>query len=254
MNKIHAFLARIGLENLKIEHTFECLDKIQEACVLHIPYENLDILAGRPLALDVESVYTKVVENHRGGYCFETNALLHYMLAEMGFTVRSCFARVLRGEAEIPFRRHRILLVTIDGMDCMADIGFGNIAPRRPLKLICGEVQEQNGETYRFEQDPELGWVIWELHKGEWRQFISFTAEHQYETDFVPTSFWCEKHPDSPFNKAEMVAIKIPGGRKTVDGHTHKIFTGTEITYLEENMSDERLAEVLRTEFGLAGY
>lgn len=251
MTKIQKFLARIGLEQEEITLTAEFLGKIQEACVQSIPYENLDILRGIPLSLNVEDIYIKIVENHRGGYCFESNALLHALLSEMGFSVRSCFARVLRNEPEIPFRRHRILLVTINGTDYMTDIGFGNIAPRRPLKLVCGEIQEQNGESYRFTQDPELGWVIWELYKGEWRQFISFTTERQYEIDFVPTSFWCEKHPDSPFNKAEIIALKIPGGRKTLDGHNYKIFTGTELTYIEENITNEHLTELLATEFGI---
>ena len=254
MNRISAFLARIGLADYTPTPTFECLSEIQEACVLTIPYENLDILAGKPLSLDVDDVYKKVVGNHRGGYCFELNALLHSLLAEIGFAVRSCFARVLRDEPEVPFRRHRILIVSLDGCEYLVDIGFGNTAPRLPLKLVCGEVQEQNGESYRFEKDENLGWVIWELHKGQWRKYISFTTEHQYDIDFAPTSFWCEKHPDSPFNKAEMVAIKVPGGRKALNGRDYKVFADGELVSIEENVSDARLSEILDTEFGLRGF
>ena len=100
-----------------------------------IPYENLDILAGKPVSLDAEDIYRKIVTEHRGGYCFELNALLHGMLSEMGFAVESRFARYLRGESTIPFRRHRIVVVTLDGTEYMLDIGVGQIAPRLPLKL-----------------------------------------------------------------------------------------------------------------------
>ena len=136
MNRVEAFLARIGLAGTPVSHTKEFLGAVQTACVLSIPYENLDILRGRPISLEAEDIYRKIVTERRGGYCFELNALLHHMLSEMGFTVNSRFARYLRGESKIPFRRHRIVTVTLaDGEEYMVDIGVGQIAPRLPLKL-----------------------------------------------------------------------------------------------------------------------
>lgn len=251
MNKTEAFLARIGLAGTPVSHTEEFLGAVQTACVLTIPYENLDILRGHPISLDAEDIYRKIVTEHRGGYCFELNALLHQMLAEMGFTVQSRFARYLRGESKIPFRRHRVVTVTLeDGEEYMVDIGVGQVAPRLPLRLCEDEVQEQNGETYRFARDSKLGWILWDLHKGQWRQYISFTAEMQVEEDFIPASFWCEKHPDSPFNKGNMIAIKTPDGRRTVDGNIYKEFAGDVCTH-EEAMDEARTAQILETVFGL---
>ena len=250
MTKAEAFLARIGLSGTPITHTVDFLGAVQTACVLTIPYENLDILAGKPVSLDGEDIYRKIVTEHRGGYCFELNALLHRMLAEMGFAVESRFARYLRGESAIPFRRHRIVVVTLDGAEYMLDIGVGQVAPRLPLKLTAGEIQEQNGETYCFDRDESLGWVLSDLHKGAWRQYISFTCERQYEEDFIPASFWCEKHPDSPFNKGNMIAIKTPAGRKTVDGNVYKEFRGDTCIH-EEIMDETRTCEILAAAFGL---
>ena len=252
MTKAEAFLARIGLSGTPITHTAAFLGAVQTACVLTIPYENLDILADKPISLDTEDIYRKIVTEHRGGYCFELNALLHHMLTEMGFAVESRFARYLRGESAIPFRRHRIVVVTLDGAEYMLDIGVGQVAPRLPLKLTESEIQEQNGEVYRFDRDESLGWVLSDLHKGEWRRYISFTCERQYEEDFIPASFWCEKHPDSPFNKSNMIAIKTPAGRKTVDGNVYKEFCGDTCIH-EEIMDETRVREVLAEEFGLKG-
>lgn len=248
--KINGFLSRIGLAGVNTECTLELLSRIQEACVLNIPYENLSILRGESLPTDADALYDKIVTRGRGGYCFELNAFLHAMLAEMGFECKSCFARFLRGESEIPFRRHRIVIVTLDGEDYVLDIGVGQIAPRFPIKLEENTMQEQNGEVYRFKKDAELGWVLWDLHKGEWRRYISFTTEKQYEIDFHTTSFWCEKHPNSPFNKAEMIAIKTQSGRKTVNGNEYKIFEGDTCIHCEE-MSSERKKEILFEVFGL---
>ena len=113
MTHTEEFLARIGLAGTPVAHTVEFLGAVQTACVLTIPYENLDILQNKPISLNADDIYRKVVTEHRGGYCFELNALLHRMLTEMGFAVRSRFARYLRGESKIPFRRHRIVTVTL---------------------------------------------------------------------------------------------------------------------------------------------
>ena len=251
MTHTEAFLSRIGLAGMPVAHTVSFLGTVQTACVLTVPYENLDILRGKPISLEAEDIYRKIVTEHRGGYCFELNALLHAMLAEMGFPVRSRFARYLRGESSIPFRRHRIVTVTVDtGDEYMVDIGVGQVAPRLPLRLREGEIQEQNGETYRFTRDAELGWVLWDLHKGQWRRYISFTEETQVEADFIPASFWCEKHPASPFNKDNMIAIKTPNGRRTVDGNVYKEFVGDECVH-EETMDEPRTAQVLQEIFGL---
>ena len=251
MNKTEAFLARIGLGGTLVTHTKEFLDQVQTACVLTIPYENLDILRGKPISLEAEDIYRKIVTEHRGGYCFELNALLHHMLAEMGFTVHSRFARYLRGESTIPFRRHRIVTVTLaDGEEYMLDIGVGQVAPRLPLRLIEDEIQEQNGETYRFDQDPSLGWILSDLHHGQWRRYISFTLEEQVESDFAPASFWCEKHPDSPFNKDNMIAIKTPDGRKTLDGNVYKEFSADECLRAD-TLPDADIPKILETAFGL---
>ena len=44
----------------------DTLRAIQRAHLLAIPYENLDIHLGRTLPLDLEHIYTKIVEQRRG--------------------------------------------------------------------------------------------------------------------------------------------------------------------------------------------
>lgn len=250
MEKTEAFLSRIGMAGARVTLSLDFLARVQEQFVLSVPYENLDILDGKPISLDADDIYEKIVTRGRGGYCFELNALLHHMLERMGFEVRSCFARFLRGEREIPFRRHRIVVVTLDGADYMMDVGVGQVAPRFPLRLEAGLEQAQNGELYRFARDVSLGWVLSDFHCGEWRRYISFTEEVQYEADFAPTSFWCEKHPESPFNRAPMIAIKTARGRKTVNGTIYKIFEG-EICVHEEELDEARINDILAREFAL---
>lgn len=252
MDRIKAFFSRIGLDpDTQAELTYGFLKKLQFHCVTNIAYENLDILDGVPISQDPEMLYDKIVTRGRGGYCFEVNGLLAYMLRLMGFDVSERFARYLRGEQGIPMRRHRVAVVSCDEGEFLCDIGIGQSAPRYPVKLVCDTVQEQFGEAYRFTRDRELGWVLCDLHAGKWRQFFSFTDDVQYDVDFIQPSFWCEHHPDSPFNKAPMLAIKTEQGRKTLDGRVYKEFCGDTLTHIEENVSDARFWRIITEEFRL---
>lgn len=234
-----------------IEKSVELLGQIQTNCVLHIAYENLDILKRKPLDLTPEALYEKIVLHGRGGYCFELNGLLAHMLREMGFSVSERFARFLRNETDVPMRRHRVTVVHMESGDYLLDIGVGQVAPRLPLKIEENTLHTQNGETYRFARDARHGWVLWEMHHDAWREYICFTDEEYLDVDFLQPSFYCENHPSSPFNKTFMLAIKTETGRRTIDDHTYKIFEGEQLTYIEENLSDDRLRALFQNEFRL---
>ena len=252
MQQISRFFQRIGLSpETVIEKNVNFLGMVQTGCVLHIAYENLDILENKPLNLDPEALYEKIVLRGRGGYCFELNGLLAYMLRKMGFTVSERFSRFLRGESSVPMRRHRVVIVHLEDGNYLCDIGVGQIAPRLPLKIEKNTIQTQNGETYRFAKDPRHGWILWEMHHDVWREYICFTDDAAYDVDFLQPSFFCEKHPDSPFNKSYMLAIKTETGRRTIDGSTYKVFEGEELVHIAENLSEESLHSLFQNEFQL---
>lgn len=247
---IKAYLDRIGMDGAPaLSYAF--LKELQQKHITSVPYENLDILNGLPLSLDAESLYRKIVTNHRGGYCFELNGALAALLREIGFEVTEYMARFLKGETSIPVRRHRVVAVKCEGRTYIVEVGIGQYAPRVPLLLETEVIQNDGFTDYRFERDPFFGWVLQEYRDGEWKPYYAFTEEIQLEIDFIQPSFYCEKHPDSPFWKAEMVAIKTPTGRKAINGRDFKVFEGDVLISLEEGVSEERLLEILRTEFGI---
>ena len=249
---IAAYLERIKMPSgVRVEPSLSFLREVMYRQVTTIPYENLDILAGKPLSLSPEGLFEKMVTRRRGGFCFEVNALLSYVLKQIGFEVRDCFARFLKGEKTLPARRHHVLAVTCPEGVYLADVGVGVRAPRYPVKLEEGLEQEQLGERYVFERDPELGWILCELRDGERQRLFSFTTELQLMSDFAPMSYFCERHPDSIFNKTVMVAMKTADGRKTVNDREYKVFVGDTPVLVESQLSDVRLAEILDREFGL---
>lgn len=252
IDQITAAFARIGMDApaYPIIPTAELLSDIQYNFAAAVPYENLDILAGIPLSLEEADLYDKIVTRHRGGYCFEVNGFLAAFLRSIGYDVTEYMARYLRGETDIPMRRHRVLVVTCaDASRWIVDAGIGQAAFRRPLPFKEGAETAVSGEIYHVVKKDFYGWVIEDWHNGQWRPFYGFTEEVQLNLDYIMPSFWCEKHPDSPFIKTNMLSIKTPTGRKTLDGNTFRCFCGTEVS--EKVLTNEEIPAVLAEVFGL---
>lgn len=215
-NLVQGYLDRIGYHG-PLDGSAETLSALQEAHVLTVPYENLDIMRGKYLSIEIPDVYKKIIVQKRGGYCFELNGLFAWLLRELNYDVTEYYGRFLFGEpVDIPMRRHRISRVLIDGETYICDVGVGIPAPRYPLLLKEGLEQKQSGETYRLVRDPLLGWVVQFDHRGQWDNIYSFTEDPQYPIDFEMPNHWCLTHPDSIFKHYAMAYIRTPDGRKTI--------------------------------------
>lgn len=250
---VEKYLERIGISPSEVgAPDLALLARLQLAHVLSVPYENVDIIKGIPLSLDEDALFDKIVTRHRGGLCFELNTLFDKLLSSLGYETESYFPRFWRGETGVPIPRHRVIAVRLSGERYLVDVGIGSAAPRFPILLREGLVQEGYGEAYRLERDERFGWMLCEMKGGEWQKYFSFTEECYFDADYVPTLFWCEKHSESRFNKALMVSLKAPEGRISIDGSTFKMFSGAELTHIEEGLSHGRICEYLRERFGMS--
>jgi len=250
MSQIASYLRRIGYQGTP-KPDFSTLHDLQRLHLQTIPYENLDIMRGIPLSLEVKDMYEKIVVRGRGGYCFELNAMFAWLLRSLGFGVTDFMARWLRDETEIPMRRHRVLKVTCDSGEYLCDVGVGGVVPRRPLPLITGKVSEQNGEKYILEKEDFLGKVLYEWRHDSWRKIYSFTDEPQLEKDFIGISFYCEAHPDSVFRTRDIVHIFTENGRKSVADREVKIFTADGVNVLQP-ATEAAYHELLHMHFGIS--
>jgi len=247
---IEPYLARIGYTGpaRPTRETLYALQSLHNECV---PYENLDIMNGVPLSLEVPAIYDKVVTRGRGGYCFELNGLFAWLLRRVGYGVTEHFARYLRDEPALPMRRHRVLLVEAEGETYLCDVGIGAFVPTFPLRFEMFLEQPQRRDVYRIVPDETLGCVVEEKRHGEWQPLFSFTLEKQFGAmDFLTTSWYCESHPDSVFRRASMVSMRTPTGRVTLDGRTFKVFGGDAVT-VTEAADDGEFKLLLNQYFGI---
>src|SRR6188768_1581585 len=127
--ELDAYFARVGYQG-PLEPTLPVLHALTAAHTQSIPFENLDVLLERPLRLEKEAVFQKLVHERRGGYCFEQNGLFLHVLGALGFQVAPLSARVRwqRPRDFVPPRTHLFIRVEIDGESWLTDVGVGGLS------------------------------------------------------------------------------------------------------------------------------
>ncbi|MEV3923618.1 arylamine N-acetyltransferase family protein [Actinomadura coerulea] len=101
-----AYLKRIGHDG-GTAPTAATLRALHRAHVTSIPFENLEIMLGRPVDLSLDAVQAKLVERPRGGYCFEHNRLFAAVLERLGYEVYGGGGPGDHGGVEDPARHAR---------------------------------------------------------------------------------------------------------------------------------------------------
>lgn len=256
-----AYFARIGLESAPTADATG-IDAIQRAHRSTIAFENLDIPLGHGISLEPDRVFGKLVTRCRGGYCFEQNQLFLRALRALGFEARPLMARVWLGAEGIPPRTHTLNLVEINGVDWIADAGFGGgYVP--PLPLAEAEpVTTPDEASHRLRRDPDHGWTLERrgsaaLTDGRtapsregWLQQYSFSLDQVAPADLEIANHWTASRPDTRFTTLQVISIARPTGfASMVDGM---------LTMSENGRKKEQIATataygaVLRDDFNLA--
>jgi N-hydroxyarylamine O-acetyltransferase len=221
---IDAYLRRIGLR-ARPEATLDGLAELGLAHLYAVPFENLDIAAGRPLSLDPEAIYDKLVVRRRGGFCYELNGLFASLLRELGFDVTLLAGQLVDHAtgAPGPERAHLALLVELDG-PWLVDVGWGE-AYRRPFALRAGNEHVDEGvAAYRLEEQAGR-WQVVERHDESletnlkptpgWRIAYRFDLTPHELADFEATCRWQEAA--SPFFTGHrFCTVATPDGRRTL--------------------------------------
>ena len=203
-----AYFDRIAYRG-SLAPTVESLSEIHFAHALRIPFENLDVLLGRPIQLDLANVQAKLVANRRGGYCFEQNALLAAVLERLGFSVTRLAGRVRLGAGATPRpRSHMMLGIHVDGEDWLADVGFGSAGLLKPVRMSAAAVSHQFAWSYRIVREGDLQ-VLQYLLAGQWTDLYAFTLEPQFAIDYEVANYFTSTHPRSIFRN--MLLVQRPG-------------------------------------------
>ena len=158
---ITRYLQRISLKEIEAAN-YDALLQLQSQHMLHVPFENLNVMHNIPIPLDVENYYKKIVLEQRGGFCYELNGLFNSLLKDLGFNTYFISATVNRPDGTwAKPGLHASLIVELD-QPYLVDVGFGDSA-RMPLPLT-GEVREDVSGVYRVAKVKEQ---IFDLQRKE---------------------------------------------------------------------------------------
>ncbi|MCV7258552.1 arylamine N-acetyltransferase family protein [Mycobacterium shimoidei] len=219
-----AFLARIDYTG-PTEPTLETLSGLVANHGRCIPFENLDPLLGVPITdLSPDGLTDKLIHRHRGGYCFEHNNLMRYVLEHLGFEVDSLAARVVwmsaAGVDGPPTAQdHQALAVRIPGIEdaFLVDVGFGGQTPSSPLRLVAGPSQPTRHEPYRL-RNHGGGYVVEALVREVWQPLYTFTTEPRPLIDLKVGSWYASTYPESPFVNGLVAALVTDDARWNLSG------------------------------------
>jgi N-hydroxyarylamine O-acetyltransferase len=210
------YLRRIGIDRAGIRADAGNLKFLQRQHLLHVPFENLDIHWRRPIALDAERFYRKIVEENRGGFCYELNGLFYNLLREIGFRSRMISARVFGSGNVLGMEYdHLAILTETGGEEYLVDVGFGSFTAE-PLKFVLDTPQEDENGVFLIRKFDESYFEVVKKDGGEWKSEYIFTP---FARDLPEFSGMCGFHqtsPESHFTRGKVCSIMTKEGRKTL--------------------------------------
>jgi N-hydroxyarylamine O-acetyltransferase len=211
---LNAYFERIEWRGPR-EPTYATLAGLLAAHMAHIPFENFDVLLGRPIRLDLASLQAKMVQARRGGYCFEHATLFAAVLEALGFAPARHAARVIvfAPRTHSP-RGHMFLTVPVDGASYVVDPGFGPFGSRVPLPLE-GDGVLADRPTHRMVRDGN-DWLLHITRDGVLVPGWVTTLEHENPVDYEMANHFTCTHPASPFVNMIMASAVKPDGRVNV--------------------------------------
>ncbi|MBA3458115.1 MAG: arylamine N-acetyltransferase [Deltaproteobacteria bacterium] len=244
---LDAYLDRIGWRG-PLAPDLATVSGLLDRHVMTIPFENLDVLLGRPPRLDLDSLQAKLVRARRGGYCYEHATLFAAVLDRIGFTISTHSARVtlVVAKSAAP-RTHMFLTVALPEGTFVLDPGFGGITPRVPVPVDGTPVDSGENQFRLVRGTDELVLEVRTPDKTV-NAWVSSLAR-DYPVDFEMANHFTATHPSSPFTRRLMLRAFTEDGRITIANRDVTRFRGpgAETTKLADR---KQLRATLAAHFG----
>jgi N-hydroxyarylamine O-acetyltransferase len=245
---VQAYLQRINYAG-PLAPTVETLRLLQLAHLLAVPFENLSIHSGEPIVLDDNSLFEKIVDRHRGGFCYELNGLFAALLRALGFEVAMLSARVADDDGAFgPDFDHMVLMVTL-GERWLVDVGFGD-SFLEPLLLDERGEQFQGRRVYRIDREGAQFSLMQRTMREAWKTQHRFTLKPYHYSDYAEMCRYHQTSAQSHFTRARICTRATPAGRITLSGMRF-ITTAPDGGRREQVLTDQEHAVALREHFGI---
>lgn len=183
------------------------LDALVLAHTMAIPFENLDPLRRKPVAVDAATVNAKLIDARRGGFCFEHGRLFADALRALGYPVRELAARVMWMQPDDALTPQSHMLLDVDTPDGarLVDVGFGGLTVTAGLRWEDGLEQRTPHGAYRLLRRDDYWWLQSQI-AGEWKNLYRVRRIDMHGCDYEASSYFLSTHPQSIFTGNLMLA------------------------------------------------
>ena len=197
-----------------------------------IPFENLDVQAGKIVSMEPDDIANKLLRQRRGGYCYELNGLFTMALEALGIAWRFVAARPMFYPARRP-KTHMAVVAEVDGRQWLCD-----------TDII------QDFDTFRLTRDANGSYLLQARVEGSWANQYGFDLSPQEWIDFVPANFLNSTHPDAVFVQKLLVIQHQPEGRFILLGNMLKSITADRVE--KQWLTEDEIAHALENRFALS--
>jgi|EP01040_Poterioochromonas_malhamensis_P007929 N-hydroxyarylamine O-acetyltransferase len=269
------------------------LRSIHEKFLLSFPFENfnlhlreVDITDRNQCKVDIapEELEKKLLIDNRGGYCFELNQYLHYVLRSLGYHVTPIQARVrwMKPPSIQTPRTHLVNVVTFMAEkdkplhdQYLCDVAFGTAGFVHPLCIndhMIGKEQSTIYDTHRvipyalsseeekfLPLDNSKGHFIVQtlLYNGSWEtNYLFHKSEFSTYADWYCGNWFVATSPDSVFVKNLILNKVLEDGKITLFNNclTRRIIKKTNESHIQtevlnREVSKEEFFEILAKDF-----
>lgn len=196
---------------------------MQEAHLLNVPFENLDIHYGIAIRLELDAIFKKIVLKQRGGFCYELNGLFYQLLKELGFEVKMISGRVHTKDGNYgPEYDHMAIIATIDHRQYLVDVGFGKFS-FQPLEIKKGLVLHDPQGQFQFEEEQDGYLSVNIVKDGKLYPQYLFQMSPRAFSEFEGMCNYHQSGKDSHFTHKKMISILTNEGRITLNDQQVKI-------------------------------
>jgi N-hydroxyarylamine O-acetyltransferase len=246
---LDAYCERIGFSS-ELGQDLNTVSSLMRQQLFTVPFENLDVQAGKLVSLVPEEIVDKIIRHRRGGYCYEVNGLFAMALDALGIAYQFIACRPMIYPMLRP-RTHMALIAQIEDESWLCDLGFGSYGIRAPLCLAdTGKEIRQGNDSFMLERPTDQDYLLKAQVDDEWANQYSFDLWPQQWVDFTPANYLNSTHPEALFVQKLVVLKQHSNGRTTLLGDRLKHVNGdqSQVRMLRE----EEISDVLRETFGLA--
>lgn len=218
--QLKKYFERIGLEynkDEKLDRNY--LERIIKAQLRHIPFDDADVWAnGAWPSLAIPDLYHKIIEQKRGGYCYELNSLFNRLLLDLGFDCYLVIIHLYRPDIKFNAPAHCGIIATIDGKKHFVDVGYGG-----PVPDGCVEFGGKEDNGHKQYMDGVYTIIGSKSPDGTYLPRFKFKDMPCDPVELVPLNFHTSQRPDTIFRHSLELNLRSDNGFAEVHNTNLKV-------------------------------